>query len=69
MFWNIEYEYPYEDRLRDEFAKAALEALIGSSLYGPSYNIKYLAEKAYDYADAMMCVRQERMKNEAGKRS
>ena len=61
MHWNIEYEYPYEERLRDEFAKAALSGFVytyGHAIPSSAY------KKCYEMADEMLRVRQERMKNE-----
>ena len=44
--------------LRDEFAMAALTAIIARSQSTPTGNV----DAAYTYADLMMLVRQERMK-------
>ena len=65
MFWSIEYEYPYEERLRDEFAKAVLVAFVNrNGIDMLNYRKNNLFGTCYQMAEEMMKARQERIKNE-----
>jgi hypothetical protein len=46
-----------EDRLRDEFAMAALSGLIPISTLKPEVNVGTCTNLAYQYADAMIAAR------------
>ena len=46
--------------LRDEFAKAAMQALLGLATAGTEADFEMVAQIAYDMADAMMAQREKR---------
>lgn len=61
MSSDVSYsEYLKHEALRDEFAKAALQALLRDSLYLTSLSRTVVAEEAYLYADAMMTARNKK---------
>jgi hypothetical protein len=48
------------EHLRDEFAKAAMQALLGLATAGTEADFEMVAQIAYDMADAMMAQREKR---------
>jgi hypothetical protein len=46
--------------LRDEFAKAAMQALLGLATAATEADFEMVAQIAYDMADAMMAQREKR---------
>lgn len=61
MSTDVSYaEYLKHEALRDEFAKAALQALLRDDFYLTKLTRETVAEEAYLYADAMMKARDKK---------